>query len=91
MARADGSRLWAVYREYEQGLLEEQASEEQAERVRGLWTRQLQVPLADGPDTLAAYLAWERSTRGGPGAGALMGRQAGRRRHAYIAESVVGS
>jgi hypothetical protein len=64
---AEGSRLWALYLGYERGLLEADPKEEQAERVRSLWTRQLQVPLADGADTLAAYTAWERDTRGEQG------------------------
>lgn len=60
----EGSKLWGIYRGYELSLLEAQPSEEQAERVRGLWTRQLAVPLADGPDSLTAYEAWERSRPG---------------------------
>lgn len=60
----EGGKLWSIYRGYELALLEAQPSEEQAERVRGLWTRQLAVPLADGPDTLAAYEQWERSRPG---------------------------
>ncbi|KAL4858071.1 Squamous cell carcinoma antigen recognized by T-cells 3 [Chlorella vulgaris] len=64
---SEGSRLWALYLGYERGLLEADPKEAQAERVRSLWTRQLQVPLADGADTLAAYTAWERDTRGEQG------------------------
>ena len=39
----EGSRLWGIYRAYEQGLKEEDPSEEQAGRVCSLFTRQLQV------------------------------------------------
>lgn len=60
----EGSKLWAIYRGFELSLLEAEPTEEQAERVRGLWARQLAVPLADGPDTLAAYEEWERSQPG---------------------------
>ncbi|KAL4424967.1 hypothetical protein ABPG77_002852 [Micractinium sp. CCAP 211/92] len=62
---AEGGKLWDIYRGYEQALLEAAPSEEQAERVRSLWSRQLQVPLAGAADTLAAYESWERSRPGG--------------------------
>jgi len=76
---AEGSRLWAIYRGYEQSLLEAAPSdEEQAERVRALWARQLAVPLADGAETLASYEAWERSRPGGwAGGGSIAGRVGG--------------
>eukprot|EP00887_Chlorella_sp_A99_P001390 scaffold8.g1390.t1 len=64
---AEGGRLWAVYRGWEEALLEAadaggdaEAREAAAGRVRQLYARQLQVPLADGGETLAAYEAWER-------------------------------
>lgn len=65
-APAEGGKLWDIYRGYEQALLEAAPSEEQAERVRSLWSRQLQVPLAGAADTLAAYESWERSRPGKP-------------------------
>lgn len=61
---AEGSKLWDIYRGYELSLLESEPSDEQAERVRSLWARQLAVPLADGSQTLAAYEDWERSRPG---------------------------
>ncbi|KAL4457863.1 hypothetical protein ABPG75_012728 [Micractinium tetrahymenae] len=64
---AEGGKLWGIYRGYEQALLDAAPSEEQTERVRSLWARQLQVPLAGAADTLAAYEAWERSLPGGQG------------------------
>lgn len=64
---AEGGRLWGIYRGYEQALLEAAPSEEQVERVRSLWTRQLQVPLAGAADALAAYESWERSQAGEQG------------------------
>ena len=44
--------------------MEEAPSQEQAEKVRALFHRQLGVPLADGADTLAAYKAWEQAQQG---------------------------
>ncbi len=40
-------------------LAADPADEKQRERVRSLWQRQLQVPLADSADTLEQYRAWE--------------------------------
>lgn len=49
-------------REWEASLLAKDASDEKQQgRVRSLFHRQLQVPLADGEETLAAYRAWETS------------------------------
>lgn len=76
MSAAEGRRLWDTYRGYEQSLLEAAPSEEQAERLRSLWCRQLQVPLAGAADTLAAYEAWERSRPGKPGLSGARARHA---------------
>ena len=47
-------------RESEASLLAaDPADEKQRERVRSLWQRQLQVPLADSAETLEQYRAWE--------------------------------
>ncbi|GAB4820618.1 hypothetical protein N2152v2_007664 [Parachlorella kessleri] len=61
---AEGSRLWEAFRSFEEDLLEESPSQEQAEKVRALFHRQLGVPLADGADTLAAFKAWEQTQQG---------------------------
>ena len=57
-------------RKFELGLLEADGAggDKQAERVRGLYSRQLQVPLQDGPATLDEYTAWE-AKQGKVGAG----------------------
>lgn len=49
---------------FEEALLEERPSPEQAERVRGLFHRQLAVPLADGGETMEAYRLWEQGQAG---------------------------
>ena len=43
---------------------ESPSSQEQAEKVRALFHRQLAVPLADGADTLTAFKAWEQAQQG---------------------------
>ncbi len=44
-------------------LAADPGDEQQQGRVRALFHRQLQVPLADGTDTLREYQSWE-STHG---------------------------
>lgn len=61
-----GSQLWNTAREWEASLLaQNSADEKQQARVRSLFHRQLQVPLADGAAALAAYQAWETSLQPG--------------------------
>lgn len=53
--------LFCVDREWEQSVLAAGAGgDKQARRVRSLFQRQLQVPLAGAEATLAAYAAWEQ-------------------------------
>ena len=40
-------------------LAAEAGGDKQPERVRSLFHRQLQVPLAQGPAAMAAYMEWE--------------------------------
>ncbi|KAI8465892.1 MAG: hypothetical protein J3K34DRAFT_452483 [Monoraphidium minutum] len=67
---SEGHRLWAALRRYEaEGLAGAEAASKGAarERVRGLWQRQLAVPLAGGEALMAEYEAWEA----GEGQGAV--------------------
>ncbi|MCD7458196.1 hypothetical protein HAX54_037515 [Datura stramonium] len=62
---AEGSRIWELYREFEQAIFltidETDASsrEKQVQRIRNLFHRQLSVPLVDLCSTLLTYKAWE--------------------------------
>ncbi|MED6113486.1 hypothetical protein PIB30_071256 [Stylosanthes scabra] len=62
---AEGRKIWEAYRKYEQDILltidetDTQAKEKQVQRIRGLFRRQLSVPLADMSSTLADYKTWE--------------------------------
>jgi squamous cell carcinoma antigen recognized by T-cells 3 len=62
---AEGSKLWAAYREYEMAILitiadgNEEETAKQVQRIRALFHRQLSVPLADMESTLAEYKNWE--------------------------------
>jgi squamous cell carcinoma antigen recognized by T-cells 3 len=62
---AEGSKLWAAYREYEMAILitiadgNEEEKAKQVQRLRALFHRQLSVPLADMESTLAEYKSWE--------------------------------
>ncbi|MED6206455.1 hypothetical protein PIB30_026784 [Stylosanthes scabra] len=62
---AEGSKIWEAYRQYEQDILltidetDIQAKGKQVQRIRGLFRRQLSVPLADMSSTLTKYKTWE--------------------------------
>ncbi|OIT07338.1 PREDICTED: squamous cell carcinoma antigen recognized by T-cells 3 [Nicotiana attenuata] len=62
---AEGSRIWELYREFEQDLFltidetDADLREKQVQRIRNLFHRQLSVPLADISSTLHTYKAWE--------------------------------
>ncbi|XP_057742435.1 uncharacterized protein LOC130960918 [Arachis stenosperma] len=62
---AEGSKIWEAYRQYEQAILltidetDTQAKEKQVQRIRGLFHRQLSVPLADMSSTFTDYKTWE--------------------------------
>lgn len=62
---AEGSRIWELYREFEQAIFltmdetDADSREKQVQRIRNLFHRQLSVPLADLCSTLLTYKAWE--------------------------------
>ncbi|GJN39854.1 hypothetical protein PR202_gb29002 [Eleusine coracana subsp. coracana] len=62
---AEGSKLWAAYREYEMAILitiadaNDEEKAKQVQPIRTLFHRQLSVPLADMESTLAEYKSWE--------------------------------
>ncbi|DBA73744.1 TPA: hypothetical protein ACH3X2_009718 [Trebouxia sp. C0005] len=57
-----GGSLWDAYREYEHELsARDPTSDAQLLRVRQLYHRQLQVPLAEAAQTMQSYLKWEAS------------------------------
>ncbi|MED6158347.1 hypothetical protein PIB30_031977 [Stylosanthes scabra] len=62
---AEGSKIWEAYRQYDQAILltidetDTQAKEKQVQHIRGLFHRQLSVPLADMSSTLTEYKTWE--------------------------------
>ncbi|RVX05871.1 Squamous cell carcinoma antigen recognized by T-cells 3 [Vitis vinifera] len=62
---AEGSKIWEVYREFEQAILltidenDNEAKEKQVQRIRNIFHRQLSVPLANMRSTLLAFKAWE--------------------------------
>lgn len=62
---AEGSKLWAAYREYEMAILititdaNDEEKAKQVQRIRTLFHRQLSVPLADLESTFAEYKSWE--------------------------------
>lgn len=62
---AEGNKIWEGYREFEQALLctieeaDTKAKEAQVQRIRGIFHRQLSVPLINMGSTLLAYKAWE--------------------------------
>ncbi|XP_953527.1 uncharacterized protein TA10585 [Theileria annulata] len=58
----DGPQLWSEYRHFEQKLMSKLPRDEhgsQIERIRTLFYRQLELPLAGLPDLLDEYLVWE--------------------------------
>ncbi|XP_060167535.1 uncharacterized protein LOC132598590 isoform X1 [Lycium barbarum] len=62
---AEGSKIWELYREFEQAIFltidetDADSREKQVQRIRNLFHRQLSVPLADLSSTLITYKAWE--------------------------------
>ncbi|CAN4108217.1 unnamed protein product [Withania somnifera] len=62
---AEGSRIWELYREFEQAIFltideaHADSREKHIHRIRNLFHRQLSVPLADLSSTLLTYKAWE--------------------------------
>lgn len=62
---AEGSRIWELYREFEQAIFltidetDADSREKHIHRIRNLFHRQLSVPLADLSLTLLTYKAWE--------------------------------
>ncbi|XP_065870636.1 uncharacterized protein [Euphorbia lathyris] len=62
---AEGNKIWEAYREFEQAVLctiddaDTKAKESQVQRIRGIFHRQLSVPLHNLRSTLLAYKAWE--------------------------------
>ncbi|KAJ9159110.1 hypothetical protein P3X46_024637 [Hevea brasiliensis] len=62
---AEGHKIWESYREFEQALLctieeaDTKAKELQVQRIRGIFHRQLSVPLLNLRSTFLAYKAWE--------------------------------
>ncbi|KAJ9174854.1 hypothetical protein P3X46_013455 [Hevea brasiliensis] len=70
---AEGNKIWEEYREFEQALLctieeaDTKAKELQVQRIRGIFHRQLSVPLLNLRSTLLAYKAWEVEQGNVPG------------------------
>ncbi|KAJ8529715.1 hypothetical protein K7X08_036550 [Anisodus acutangulus] len=62
---AEGSKIWELYREFEQAIFltidetDADSREKQVQRIRNLFHRQLSVPLADLSSTLLTHKAWE--------------------------------
>ncbi|AFZ81742.1 RNA recognition motif domain-containing protein [Theileria equi strain WA] len=58
----DGPQIWSYYRRFEQELLPKVQNEaycSQLDRIRSLFYRQLELPLAGLSDLLDEYLVWE--------------------------------
>ncbi|EAN32260.1 Squamous cell carcinoma antigen recognized by T-cells 3 [Theileria parva strain Muguga] len=58
----DGPQLWSEYRHFEQELISKLPRDQygaQIDKVRSLFCRQLELPLAGLPDLLDEYLVWE--------------------------------
>ncbi|KAI4375822.1 hypothetical protein MLD38_013646 [Melastoma candidum] len=65
----EGNKIWEAYREFEQAVYytiddaDPDAKEKQLQRIRGLFHRQLSVPLSKLEDALLAYKSWEAEQR----------------------------
>ncbi|XP_043722052.1 squamous cell carcinoma antigen recognized by T-cells 3 isoform X2 [Telopea speciosissima] len=61
----EGNKIWEAYRKFEQAFIhtiddsDREGKEKQVNRIRGIFHRQLSLPLADLRSTLFAYKAWE--------------------------------
>nr|KJB70773.1 hypothetical protein B456_011G090800 [Gossypium raimondii]KJB70774.1 hypothetical protein B456_011G090800 [Gossypium raimondii] len=62
---AQGSQIWDAYTQFEQSILltidqsDIQAKENQVQRIRSIFHRQLSIPFANMKSTLLSYKAWE--------------------------------
>ncbi|PON82151.1 HAT (Half-A-TPR) repeat [Trema orientale] len=62
---SEGNKIWEAFREFEQAIFhtindtDVQAKEKQIQRIRGIFHRQLSVPLVNMRSTLLSYKAWE--------------------------------